>query len=281
MKMRKSTWLLLVLALAAIFLVAGCAPNTPPTNGEEPNGEEPPTTPPTDKECPKPVSTVIGSTYEYDKNYNVTKLTITFNEPITSGCIEDPAKWEIVVKNSDRKDTELTKTDGGVTILGVDLSTDGKKAYVYAKVKESLSYTIKDIVYSYKTSATGDYVYTNGIVNGPFTVDKEFEGLICSKDNAKDYATPNKESIKTAIRGVITDATVPGRKLVDVLSYTVAFGPDTPEVADKVEWKLKNCVVADELGNACCDYSGSACCLEPTCATCEEGCILGSEGSCP
>ena len=29
MKMRKSTWLLLVLALAAILLVAGCEPTTP------------------------------------------------------------------------------------------------------------------------------------------------------------------------------------------------------------------------------------------------------------
>ena len=51
MKMRKSTWLLLVLALAAILLVAGCSPTPAPPNGEEPNGEEP-TPPPADKECP-------------------------------------------------------------------------------------------------------------------------------------------------------------------------------------------------------------------------------------
>ena len=60
MKMRKSTWLLLVLALAAILLVAGCSPTTPP-NGEEPNGEEP--TPPPAGGCPTKMETVVTSLY--------------------------------------------------------------------------------------------------------------------------------------------------------------------------------------------------------------------------
>ena len=273
--MKKTTWLLLALSLVAMLLVAGCAPTTPaPTESPSPTPTVAPTAPPVDDECPKPVSTVIGSTYDKDEGY-VIKLTITFNEPITSGCIEDPSKWDIIVKNSDRQDTELTEPDQ-VKILGVELSTDNKKAYVYATVKESnLNYVVSDVVYT-----VNDVVY---VADGKYTIrNRDFKGLICSEDDAKDYATPDNEDVWDVIPGVDVCRVLgsyDGDKNA-IISFDVDHGPKTPKVADVVEWKLKNCVVSDELGNACCDYSGSACCLEPTCATCEEGCPLGSEGSC-
>jgi|GEM_PF-1256817 len=273
--MKKTTWLLLAISVVAILLVAGCQPTTPATT-PTPTPTATATTPPTDKECPKPVSTVIGSAYSND-GYR-TKLTITFDEPITSGCIEDPKNWDIVVKNSDRKDTSLTEDEGKVTVLVATLSTDGKKAYVYATVEETLSYVVKDVVYSYKVGTT---VYNNGFAEGPFAVTDTFKGLICSEDDADDYATPDTDKSSKLFAGVKSAASLPsGGELVGILDYDLVSGPDTPEYADVVEWKLKDCVIADELGNACCDYSGSACCLEPTCATCEEGCPLGSEGSC-
>ena len=267
MKMRKSTWLLLVLALAAILLVAGCSPTTPP-NGEEPgNGE--PTPPPTDKECPK---VVVKSTTVADGYWALlgpvggyfTKLTVTFNEPITSNCIEDPNRWDITVKNSGRRDTEITESENLVNILGVELSADGKKADVYFRVWEPLSYVVKDVVYQIDGESD--------IAEGVFPVEDEFVGLICSEDEAKDYATPSNEAI-------ILAAALPVDS--EILSYTLVSGPGAPKYADAVEWKLKDCVVADELGNACCDYSGSVCCIETTCAECEEGCTWGSESSCP
>jgi len=272
--MKKTTWLLLALSLVAMLLVAGCQPTTP----EESPSTSPstsPTTAPTDKECPKPVSTVIGSTYGYEENGYVTKLTITFDEPITSGCIEDPKKWEVTVKNDDRETTEL-KVGSGVKILGVDLSTDNKKAYVYATVTEELSYKVEDVVYSYTVSGK---VYKD-VIEEKFPITEKFEGLICSKDDAKNYATPDDDLIVDEIWSEVSG--IPGvtKDDIKIVDYDLVFGPDTPGSADVVEWKLKDCVIADELGNACCDYSGKACCLEPTCATCEEGCILGSEGSC-
>jgi len=279
MKMRKSTWLLLVLALAAILLVAGCEPTTPTPTPPE-NGEEP-TPPPADKECPKVVKTEVAKAYiAADEGYGFEgygfKLTITFNEPITSGCIEDPKKWEVTVKNDDRETTEL-KVGSGVKILGVDLSTDNKKAYVYATVTEELSYKVEDVVYSYTVSGK---VYKDVIEEEKFPITEKFEGLICSKDDAKNYATPDDDLIVDEIWSKVIG--IPGvtKDDIKIVDYDLVFGPDTPGSADVVEWKLKDCVIADELGNACCDYSGKACCLEPTCATCEEGCILGSEGSC-
>jgi len=291
--MKKTTWLLLAISVVAMLLVAGCTPTTPaPTASPSPTPTATPTTPPADKECPKPVSTQIGTVYDpvqwgtvenivFALDY-ITKLTITFNEPITSGCIEDPSKWDIVVKNNDRRDTELTETESvlvegfsipKVAVFDAELSTDGKKVEVYATVLESLSYVVKDVVYK---DTNGNI----GTAAGPFTVTDIFDGLICSQDDADDYATPDDVNI----RSVLSLAGVPVATYSvannPIISYTLVSGPKTPKVADVVEWKLKDCVVADELGNACCDYSDSTCCLEPTCAECEEGCPLGSEGSC-
>jgi len=272
--MKKTTWLLLALSLVAMLLVAGCAPTTPtPTASPTAAPTATPTTPPADKACPKVVSTTVGSAYRpvwwvsayrpvwwVDDDYEelvldyVTKLTITFDEAITSGCIEDPTNWDITVKNNDRNDTTLTE-DEGITIMGttipkvnvldVSLSTDGKKAYVYAVVLEDLSYVVKDVVYKVGT--------VTDTVPGPFPITDYFDGLICSEDDADDYAKPSDDAIISAA-GLPTGA--------KILDYDLVSGPDTPEYADVVEWKLKDCVVADELGNACCDYSGSACCLE-------------------
>jgi len=276
--MKKTTWLLLALSLVAMLLVAGCQPTTP----EESPSTSPstsPTTAPTDKECPKPVSTAIGSAYisysyieglPFYGGFYSTKLTITFDEPVTSGCIEDPENWNIVVKNSDRKTTEI----GNLIPWRVTLSDDGKKVDVLFDVWESLTYVVKDVVY--KTTAGG--VST---ASGSYTVtDNVFDGLICSEDDADDYATPDYFDIVAALKTAGVPVANYSPTSNPIVGYTLVSGPKTPKYADTVEWKLKDCVVADELGNACCDYSGSACCLEPTCAECEEGCPLGSEGSC-
>jgi len=283
--MKKTTWLLLALSVVAMLLVAGCTPTTPaPTASPTPTPTATPTTPPADKACPKVVSTTVGSAYyplwwewledseelfipSGTAGFYAVKLTVTFDEPIASGCIEDPNNWDITVKNSDRENTELKdgveNEDYWVYIFDVSLSTDGKKADIYAGVLEELSYVVKDVVYKVGT--------VTDTVAGPFPITDYFDGLICSEDDADDYAKPSDDAIISAA-GLPTDA--------KILDYDLVSGPDTPEYADVVEWKLKDCVVADELGNACCDYSGSACCLEPTCAECEEGCPLGSEGSC-
>lgn len=172
---------------------------------------------------------------------------------------------------------------------------------MYFGVWEELSYVVKDVVYQIDGES--------GIAGGVFPVDEWFYGLICSEDEAKDYATPSNAGVLWAARNAITgmtDAqivaavneelgpTVPYTDIDDIplntmmsalkiklLSYTLVSGPGAPKYADAVEWKLKDCVVADELGNACCDYSGSVCCIETTCAECEEGCTWGSESSCP
>ena len=139
MKMRKSTWLLLVLALAAILLVAGCAPTTPGNGDEEPgNGE--PTPPPADKECPEVVSTVVSKISEANANL---KIVITFNENIESSCIEDSSNWDIVVKNPGRKDTEITEADG---IVIRSIAVSGKVVTVKAWVEEAYDISWYDFV---------------------------------------------------------------------------------------------------------------------------------------
>lgn len=141
MKMRKSTWLLLVLALAAILLVAGCSPTTPP-NGEEPNGEEP-TPPPADKECPKVVSTVVSKMYAWEAGKPNFKITITFDENINSQCADNPTNWLITITNplTSRADkrfltTDTTSTDatGEITITDIDIS--GKTIVIEAEAVE-------------------------------------------------------------------------------------------------------------------------------------------------
>jgi hypothetical protein len=166
MKMRKSTWLLLVLALAAILLVAGCSPTTPP-NGEEPNGEEP-TPPPADKECPKPVKTVVSKIYDTtgkDQNF---QIKITFNEDFNSSCIEDPASWTIEVENPDRAGTP--------TVTKQIITVDGKVVTVKARVEEAVTYRVK-----YETETETE--------TKTKTETKTFPGLICNKADAEAYAT--------------------------------------------------------------------------------------------
>ena len=163
MKMRKSTWLLLVLALAAILLVAGCSPTTPP-NGEEPNGEEP-TPPPADKDCPKVVKTVVSKIYDTTGTGQNFQIKITFNEDFNSSCIENPASWTIEVANPDRAGTP--------TVTKQIITVDGKVVTVKARVEEDVTYKVTYIGEDGVTSLQGI---------------KPFYGLICNKADAKAYA---------------------------------------------------------------------------------------------
>ena len=165
MKMRKSTWLLLVLALAAILLVAGCSPTTPP-NGEEPgNGE--PTPPPTDKACPKVVKTVVSKIYADDPASDANfQIKITFDENINSSCIENPASWTIEVANPERSTSPIGATD-------LDINVDGKVVTIEARVEEAVEYKLTYI-------GEGGAASLQGI--------KPFYGLICNKADAKAYA---------------------------------------------------------------------------------------------
>jgi len=245
MKMRKSTWLLLVLALAAIFLVAGCAPNTttptPPENGEEP------TPPPADKECPKVVSTVVSKMYAAKADDPNFQIKITFDENISSSCIENPANWTIKVANPGRQDTEIIKTDTpGVQITGI--TVDGKVVTVKARVEEAVTYKVK-----YEKEEGG------GVTTKTGTFEYTFPGLICNKADAKAYAA--------------------GYTLPDG-AILVSSTPAEPTYADKVTWKLE-CAVYDDLGNVCCDFEGEACCVEPYCEKCPpDWCDFTEPGAC-
>ena len=165
MKMRKSTWLLLVLALAAILLVAGCAPTTPGNGDEEPgNGE--PTPPPTDKDCPKVVKTVVSKIYDKTGDGPNFQIKITFNEDFNSSCIEDPASWTIEVANPGRAGTP--------TVTKQIIAVDGKVVTVKARVEEDVEYKVKHETDD-GNRETKPFKYT-------------FPGLICNKADAKAYA---------------------------------------------------------------------------------------------
>jgi len=115
MKMKKSTWLLLVLALAAIFLVAGCAPGTPPAPEPEP---EPPTpTPPTDEACPIAIKTEVSKLYDATGRANF-QIVITFDENVVSTCIQNPANWAIEVANAGRITSPLTAIPRSIAVSG-------------------------------------------------------------------------------------------------------------------------------------------------------------------
>ena len=254
--MKKYVWLLIAAAFAvAVLAMVGCRPAETPAASPSPS---PTVTPTPDTNCPKVVSTVVEKAYGTDgTNF---KITVTFDEPIVSGCIEDPSKWSITVKNSGRKDKEITKNDG-VVVNGVSLSPDLKKAIVKAAVTEKITYAVLYAVYD---TVTGDVYEYYG------TVKKDFSGLICSEDDAKRYADPG---LKAGDLGIDTEEE-------DLVGYAIT-NVSAPTVADTVVWKLEGCVVCDELGYCCCDYSDSDCCLEPTCPTCVEECPLGSAGQCP
>jgi len=233
MKMRKSTWLLLVLALAAILLVAGCEPTTPAPTPPE-NGEEPPPTPPGDKACPKVVKTVVNNLYESEPG--LFKITITFDEDIYSACVENPGNWTIKVKNSGRQNKEIDAIVGNPIIVG-------NKIITYAYVEELVDYKVK-----YEDAAGDKDIFV--------ATDVPFLGLICSEDDADRYATNYEGDVDWG-------------ELWDVISSNVA----APTAADLVTWGLKEgCAISDVLGNTCCEYSGSACCIEPYCEECDEGC---------
>lgn len=128
MKMKKSTWLLLVLAIAAIFLVAGCAPTGPAPTPPDENGEEPPPTPPADTACPKVVNTRVSKLFDPDGAANF-QIVITFDEDFNSSCIQNPALWTIAVANADRVGTPV--------VSGVSVSVSGKVVTIQARVVET------------------------------------------------------------------------------------------------------------------------------------------------
>jgi len=260
---KKNLWFVFVaLAMVAIFTVAGCRPMTPSTPTPTPTATPTPTVAP-DKACPKVVSTVASKAYTNVDGTKAFQVVITFDEPITSTCIENPANWEVYVKNSGRIDSDFKSTNGKKVSVppSISISNDYKKVTLKASVEESLTYTV---VYS---------VYDNG--TGRFTeyglqITKPFNGLICSEGDAKTYVEPDtKKEDAEALRAIGVTGYHP-------LNYVKSRSlPSAPTAADVVIWKLKNCVVCDDLNNCCCDYSGSDCCLEPVCETCVEGCPLG------
>jgi len=265
--MKKNLWVLLALsALIAMFVIAGCAPKPSPSPTPTPTTTPKPTPKP-DTECPKVVSTEVVKTYFspcdscfpwvevsdsiYTNCLDVTatpafKIIITFDEnidPIKSSCILNPANWVIEVTNPERyfggnlDNKKLTLADGEVEITNVEI--DGKKIIVTAGVIE---YGWHDI-----------FVLPNGTKE---TIEYLFCGLICNSDDAKSYANVlNGKGNFAIISGAVT----------------------APTVADEVYWKLNNgCVVADELGNFCCEFEGKDCCVEPICETCAPCPLEGS-----
>jgi len=122
-----------------------------------------------------------------------------------------------------------------------------------------LTYTV---VYSVYDSVYGTFT------DRGLQITKPFDGLICSEGDAKTYVEPDtkKEDAAAAAAGIVYSP----------LNYVKSRSlPSAPTAADVVIWKLKNCVVCDDLNNCCCDYSGSDCCLEPVCEECVEACPLG------
>lgn len=258
--MKKNLWFVFVaLAMVAIFTVAGCRPMTPSTPTPTPTATPAPTVAP-DKACPKVVSTVASKAYTNVDGTKAFQVVITFDEPITSTCIENPANWEVYVKNSGRIGSDFKSTNGKkVSVSSISISNDYKKVTLKSAVQESLTYTVVYSVYSRVYGTFTDY---------GLQITKTFDGLICSEGDAKTYVEPDTkaEDAAAAARGINYEP----------LNYVKSRSlPSAPTAADVVIWKLKNCVVCDDLNNCCCDYSGSDCCLEPVCETCVEGCPLG------
>jgi len=313
MKMKKSTWLLLVLALVAIFLVAGCEPTTPaPPNGEEPgNGEEPPT-PPADTDCPKVVKTEVSKLYvaEEDKDDPEApnfQIKITFDEDFDSSCIQNPAFWTITVANADRVGTPVVDP---ITSENIDVS--GKVVTIKARVVETgtapttyelvelpddwtpftdlddaiaAAQAVVDVVNGYSTSELLIFLNT-------YSTGGEYDALLAALE-AEDLEALNNAYGPEQGLG-LQAVEVPGEAPVfyglicnkdDAERYEKEFGlaADTVKFADEVSWELSDCAVYDELGNVCCEYEGEDCCVEPYCEECpepEEGCDLTEPGAC-
>jgi len=228
--MKKTTWLLLAISVVAMLLVAGCTPTTPtPTVSPSPTATA--TTPPTDKECPKVVSTVVTKLYANDptKDPNF-QIKITFNENISSGCLENLSKWTVTVTNPGRQDA-----DGKIAATIDDIIVGEKTVTIKARVEESVKYAVSYII----PGTTGDSL---GIGMNYFIV--PFYGLICDETDAKAYAGNYKKS--------------------DYLKDKIILESDVtaPTTYDLVSWTLSDCAVADDLGNSCCNFSGSGCCMQ-------------------
>jgi len=257
---KKNLWFVFVaLAMVAIFTVAGCKPTTPPTPTATPTATPAPTVAP-DKACPKVVSTVASKAYTNNDGNKAFQVVITFDEPITSTCIENPANWEVYVKNSGRIGSDFKSTNGKkVSVSSISISNDYKKVTLKAAVQESFTYTVIYSVYNNSNGLFADY---------SLQVPKTFDGLICSEGDAKTYVEIDTKAEDAAVakQGIVPHS----------LNYVKSRSlPSAPTAADVVIWKLKNCVVCDDLNNCCCDYSGSDCCLEPVCEECVEECPLG------
>jgi hypothetical protein len=259
---KKNLWFVFVaLAMVAIFTVAGCKPTTPTTPTPTPTATPAPTVAP-DKACPKVVSTVASKAYANDVGTKAFQVVITFDEPITSTCIENPANWEVYVKNSGRIGSDFKSTNGRkVSVSSISISNDYKKVTLKAAVDESFTYTVVYMVYNDNTGIFDEV--------SVFAISKTFNGLICSEGDAKTYVEPDTKA-EDSKAGEIEGIEYSSLNYVESRSL-----PSAPTAADVVIWKLKNCVVCDDLNNCCCDYSGSDCCLEPVCEECVEACPLG------
>lgn len=246
MKMKKSTWLLLVLAIAAIFLVAGCAP-TGPAPDEDENGEEPIPTPPPANYCPditkiKTVVTSLGCAEAVvDANggnfivaavdgsiceEGVFSILITFDENIIL-LDENPAHWTVTVdrwvhyKDADGDLQKYEPQNIPASVLLVE-QVGANSIRIYAGVIDD------------GTNAT-----PNVPLDPPF-----FCGLICD------------EACYETFVGLIDGAEPIEDYYVDLVSWEYT-GTAYPYV--------------DELGNTCpdaCLIEGEACCA--ACEECEE-----------
>jgi hypothetical protein len=200
--MKKYVWLLVAAAFAvAVLAMVGCRPAETPTPSPSPTV----TPTPAVVGCPVVQRTVAYNAYDPDGDYVGTKILLYLTNPIAfsaNDCLEDPDYWVIEVENDGRGGTL------NITIEDVDLELNGSVVEV------------------------DTYIYE---VDGG----NRFDGLICSTEDAEDYAE----------------------------AMDLANAPTSP---DLVTVTLdSSCILYNELGEECCDgLEGEACCTvicpEPT-----------------
>lgn len=310
MKMRKSTWLLLVLALAAILLVAGCAPTGPAPTPPDENGEEPPPTPPADTAAPKVVKTMVSRVLD-PAEVGWFKITIVFDEDIYSPCAENPNNWEIRVVNSQRREGNRNIRIPVGDFDGIQIV--GNQIILYAWVAEEGNPVITYGLVNYGKRRWANHVWdlddplrdkireAENIVDAVNALsaadllaflaahEAEYDALLLALNAAKAaLATPGTADDGPAsgaldlalqglaLRAVVTGVTDPPRfqglicSQEDADEYEAAFGIEVT-AADVVTWELSNnCAISDILGNSQCGYSGEACCVSPYCEECVE-----------
>ena len=232
--MKKSLWLTLaVAAVAALFVVAGCAPSPPP----DPTPVVTPTPAPTPAvdECPTEWTTTIQQLYVDGEEELSFSLLIMFDKPIFIGnvaALNNPANWTIEVLrvvpyewwngNVNRWDSDTYRRtfdlDNGLEVKGVEFAMNNRAIVVDLWMPD----------------------------NGPahFEADDFFWGLICAQGDYDTWIADADGASNLDIRGVPTG------------------------YADEIEWSLADHVLLyDEFGNPCYELCGIGdwlcCAIEP------------------